>query len=128
MDTIINTESTRNHGMPKKSRRLSDETSDSASARKHEKIRHPERSSPILPPVDLGNSTSCERNTGQCINQEYDQEDSGFDTGDSSDERKKKWHMARGRGGQTRKLVKGVSVPLLTNTSENYIRLGLSGV
>ncbi|KAK3907991.1 Inositol-tetrakisphosphate 1-kinase [Frankliniella fusca] len=86
-------------GTIKKSRKLSDDAADT-SAKKYEKLKHHETNSqnlsqlvaePKLLSVVKTNSLEC------------DQDDSGFDTSDSSDERKKKWCIARGRGDQSRR-------------------------
>lgn len=134
MEGILDKATAKNFGSLKKSRRMSDETEDSCSARKYEKIRHPKSShleAPLLFPKRGALPTVV--NMENTSVGEYEQDDSGFDTGDSSDERKKKWGIARGRGGHTRKAqqVRGFSMPAQpphTNSCETSVRAGLSGV
>ncbi|XP_034234492.1 inositol-tetrakisphosphate 1-kinase-like isoform X2 [Thrips palmi] len=135
MDNILDTASTKNFGSLKKSRRMSDETEDSCSARKYEKLRHPKTNHLEAPPLFPKRGTlSTVVNMENPTIREYEQDDSGFDTGDSSDERKKKWGVAGGRGGYTRKVAqqaRGFSTsvqPSLNNSCENSMRGGLSGV
>lgn len=134
MDNILDMASSKNLVL-KKSRRMSDETEDSCSARKYEKIRHP-NTNHLEAPLLYGKQgpMSAEASMDNASIKEYEQDDSGFDTGDSSDERKKKWDLAQGRGGYTKKVaqqVRGFSTPAQpsrTNSCENSVRAGLSGV
>lgn len=127
MDSILDTASAKSFGSLKKSRRMSDETEDFSSARKYEKIRHPKPTN-LEAPLSLpkrGSVSTGVKLESSCF-KEYEQDDSGFDTGDSSDERKKKWGMGRGRG-QVRAFSAPVQPPR-TNSCENSARAGLSGV
>ena len=103
MDSILDTASAKSFGSLKKSRRMSDETEDFSSARKYEKIRHPKPTN-LEAPLSLpkrGSVSTGVKLESSCF-KEYEQDDSGFDTGDSSDERKKKMgHGQRKRAGQS---------------------------
>lgn len=124
----------KNSGAIKKSRRLSDEAAETSSARKYEKLNHLKddfsNSSPSASEKNLLLGVSNKKtNSLEC-----DQDDSGFDTSDSSDERKKKWCIARGRGGQSRRVaqqVEGFSISPLdpsANVNDHCVRAGLGGV
>lgn len=133
MNNIVDTASKKTHTVVEKARTMSEEAPNLSSGKKQVNARYPDErsveqffleqkvfSAPVIP--------------GGKSNKEYDQDDSGFDTGDSSDERKKNWCLARGRGGHGRKLaqqVKGFLAPgplSAPNNNESFVRAGLDGV
>ncbi|KAJ1522782.1 hypothetical protein ONE63_001938 [Megalurothrips usitatus] len=133
MDSILDSATSKNYGIAKTSRRLSEEIDNSSSSKKQGKLRHLGESSETFPGLPPDQNLLQSVNTGKNTNREYEQDDSGFDTGDSSDERKKKWGLTRGRG-HGKKLsqqVRGFAAPSQQSSltiTDHPVRTGLGGV
>lgn len=135
MDIILKKAASEKNDSVDNGRKLTDGTTAFLSARGNETTKpleeHSSKTTDSFPenvlPITSANS---EKSTAT----ENDQDDSGFDTGDSSDERKKKWCLSRGRGAHGKKVpqqIKGFSEPLQispANLNENCVGSGLSGL